>query len=373
MRCPITSENDLKDLFSPLELKNRRTLANRLAVAPMTTSQSNPDGTVSEADMVWFERLASDGYGMVISCAAAISRTSIAFRNQLSLESDSMLPGLARLAGRMKGHGCVTVIQLCHGGARTIPELTGTPACSASSYGDRKRPGHVPPRELSRQHIDEVVEDFADASARAARAGFDGVEIHGANGYLITQFISPTTNQRKDDFGGSLANRARLAREVVRACRRKVPEGFIIGCRLSFEDGGLRTKLDIDENIQVMNWLAEDGIDYAHISAWELLERSSKYPEEVALHHIRRGIDPRLPLIYAGGVGSASDATKAMEEGADIVAIGRAAIGNARVPERMARGEELLRPPYPEEALAKVGVSRAFIAYLKKGHTDIVR
>jgi len=360
-------------LFSPIELRNGSVLPNRLAVAPMTTTQSNADGSVSEADLIWLNRLASDGYGMVITCAAAISKDSIAFPNELSAGSDAMLPGLTKLAARLKHHRGAMVVQLCHGGSRTIPELTGTAACGPSRYRDPRRPVRTPPKELSKPQIAHIIEDFANASARVAKAGFDGVEIHGANGYLITQFVSPTTNLRDDEFGGSLANRARFAREVVRACRNKVPEGFVIGIRLSFESGGMRTKLDIDENIQIMNWLIEDGVDYAHISQWDLAEKSSKYPEKVALEYIHEKADRRVPLICAGGVTSVSDATKLRGFGADIVAVGRAAIGNARIPERFARGEALAPLPFAEEDLAKVGVSLEFISYLKKGHMDVVK
>jgi 2,4-dienoyl-CoA reductase-like NADH-dependent reductase (Old Yellow Enzyme family) len=363
----------MKGLFSPIELKTRHVLVNRLAVAPMTTTQSNPDGTVSDADLVWLERLASDGFGLVISCAAAISRTSIAFPNELSAGSDNMLPGLKRLAARLKNHHSVTVIQLCHGGARTIPELTGEAVWAPSSCITSKRPGSVPPRELSISQIKQIVDDFANASARVARAGFDGVEVHGANGYLITQFISPTTNLRKDEYGGSLTNRARFVRDVVKACRKKVPKDFIIGVRLSFETNGMRTKLDIDENIQIMNWLVEDGIDYAHDSQWDYTAMSSKYPDKVALEYIRQQVDSRVPLICAGKVTSVADAEKAMGYGADLVAIGRAAIGNARIPERFARREPILQPPYPEKDLEKIGVSKAFIGYLKKGHMGVVK
>ncbi len=353
----------MSGLFSRLSL-GPAVVANRLAVAPMTTSQSHPDGTVSEAECAWLESLAADGYGLVITCAAAISRTSIAFRNQLSLGDDSFLAGLTALARRLKPYPTLCVVQLCHGGSRAIVDLTGVEAHSASRYELPGVPGFVPPKELSVRQIEQVVEDFADASARAVQAGFDGVEFHGANGYLFTQFLSTMTNRRHDEYGGSLQNRARFARQVVRACRKRVPADFVVGFRLSFEGGPLETGLDLDENLQVMRWLAEDGITYGHVSHLDLAARSVKYPDAIALERIRAGIDRSLPLVCAGGVMSRAAADRALELGADVVAVGRGTIGNAGLPERFARNEPLTPMPYPAASLKARGISNDFLRYL---------
>lgn len=355
----------MTSIFSSIRLGPEAVLPNRLAVAPMTTSQSHPDGSVSEAEAVWLERLASDGYGMVITCAAAISKSSIAFHNQLSLGDDAFLPGLTALADRLKPYPALSVVQLCHGGSRAIVALTGVPAHSASSYDLPGVPGFVRPNELTVAQIEEIIDDFAEATARAAKAGFGGVELHGANGYLFTQFFSAMTNLRRDGYGGSVEGRARFAREVVRACRKRAPPGFVLGFRMSFEGFGPETGLDLDDNIRTMNWLAEDGIDYGHISHLDLAARSVKYPDRIALPCIRAGVDGRLPLIAAGGVTSKADAERALELGADLVAVGRAAIGNARVPERFAREQSLARTPFQPQSLATVGVSPDFIHYLK--------
>ncbi len=352
----------MSPVFSPFELRGRA-LANRLVIAPMTTTQSHADGSVSEAEAAWLERLADDGYGMVITCAAAISRTSIAFPNQLSFGDDRFVPALAALASRLRRPGSLMVAQLCHGGARAIPELTGQPAHSASSY-ELPIPGFVAPRELTVAQIEEIIEDFAVASERAARAGFDGIELHGANGYLFTQFTSTMTNRRTDAWGGTLERRARFSRETVRAIRARIPRDFIVGYRMSFEGMGLETGLDIDENVQVMRWLAEDGIDYGHVSHLSLAAPSAKHPDRIALTHIREGVGHALPLMCAGGVYRRADAERALELGADLVAIGRAAIGNANVPARLSRDESLTPTPYRRDHLARIGISDDFVRYL---------
>lgn len=351
----------MSSLLSPRKL-GALTLRNALAVAPMTTTQSHADGSVSEAEARWIERLADDGYGLIITCAAAIGPTSIAFPQQLSFGDDAFLPGLTALAQRASRPGTALVAQLCHGGSRALPALTGEPARSASRF-ELPLPGFVPPLELSAAQIEGIVDDFASAAARAARAGFHGVEFHGANGYLFTQFASTATNSRGDAWGGPLPHRARFAREVVRAVRARVPKDFLLGMRWTFEspfDPGL----DLDEGVQVMNWLAEDGIDYGHVSQLDLGTTSTKYPGKPVFALVRAGVERALPLIAAGGVVSANDLERAAGVGADLVAIGRSAIGNARVPERLAAGEALARTPFQREALAELGVSEDFVRYL---------
>ncbi|MBI3520197.1 MAG: NADH:flavin oxidoreductase [Bacteroidetes bacterium] len=355
----------MSKLFSPLPL-NSKIIRNRLAVAPMTTQQSSPDGTVSIEESAWLERLAEDGYGLIISCASAISSTSTAFHNQLSVGNDNMIVGLTQLSKRMKIHNSIHLIQLCHGGSRAIESLTGVKPHSASSYAMPMIADFVPPETLSVKQIEDIISDFANACERVSKAGFDGVELHGANGYLFTQFISKMTNLRNDNYGGDLENRARFAREVVQACRKKVPKDFIIGFRMSFESMGLETGLDIDENIQIINWLAEDGIDYVHTSHMSYAANTSKYPDKIALSYLRSKITSTLPLIGVGGILSSVDAEKAMEYGADIVAIGRAAIGNKQLPKYFKEGKTLPNhTPYSESVLKEIGISDNFIDYLK--------
>lgn len=356
----------MNKVFSPFRINSTYSLKNRLVVAPMTTTQSNPDGSMTEADAAWLERLAKDGYGMVISCAATISPTAVAFPNQLSVGEDRFQNELAQLAQRVNRHDAVTVIQLCHGGSRATPELTGADAAySASSY-ELAIPGFVKPRELSTQQIKQIIADFACACKRVAAAGFAGVELHGANGYLFTQFISKMTNLRQDEYGGGLENRARFAREVVRACRAAVPAGFILGFRILFEGSPFETGLDLDENIQISNWLKEDGIDYIHLSHMDYAATSGKYPDKILLQYLRQNLNPELPLIGVGSIFSVHDAKKALEYGADLVAIGRAAIGNAELPKFFAQGEELpYKTPYSENTLLSAGVGTGFLNYLK--------
>lgn len=354
---------NMNQIFSPLRLNSAVELKNRLAVAPMTTTQSNPDGTISLQEAAWFKRLAEDDYGLIISCASAISQDSIAFENQLNFGSDAGLPSLKELSAKLKKYNSIILIQLCHAGSRAIKAKP----VSASSYLMPQISGFVPPRKLSVQQIETIISDFANACLRVSKAGFDGIEFHGANGYLFTQFISKMTNLRNDNYGGSLENRARFSREVVQACRKVVPENFIIGFRMSFENAGLETGLDIDENIQIVNWLAEDGINYIHTSQIDYDAKSVKYPDKIALQYIKGKINKNLPLIGVGSITSIDSAKKAIEYGADIVAIGRAAIGNKELPKVFSKGAELpYQNPFSEQQLKELGISQNFISYLRK-------
>lgn len=356
----------MNDAFSAITLKKDKNSKNRLAVAPMTTQQSNADGSISREEAAWLTRLSEDGYGLVISCAASVSDTATAFYNQLSLAHDKFIPELKNLTDAMKTNGSLNLIQLCHAGSRAIEKLTGEKPHSASSYSLPMIPNFESPLELTQTQIKQIACDFANACARAEKAGFDGGEIHGANGYLFTQFISTMTNLRTDEYGGSLVNRARFSREVVKACREKVSDNFIIGFRLSFEGMGIETGLDIDENIQIANWLAEDGIDYIHSSQMHYATKTLKYPEITTVEYLRKQITTPLSLMIAGSIVSREDTEKALQLGADLLAIGRAAIGNKNLPTYFQNRQKLLfETPFTEKHLQETGISENFIDYVK--------
>lgn len=355
----------MSKVFSTIRLNKTKNLKNRLAIAPMTTQQSTADGSISKAETQWLTRLSEDGYGLVISCAASISDKATAFYNQLSLAHDKFIPELKILSDTMTKNGCINIIQLCHAGSRAIEKLTGEKPHSASSY-TLPIPDFEPPLELTKNQIKQIIQDFANASERAEKAGFDGVELHGANGYLFTQFISTMTNLRTDEYGGSLENRARFSREVIKACREKVSENFIIGFRMSFEGAGMEIGLDIDENIKIANWLAEDGINYIHSSHLLYNAKTSKYPEVKTVEFLRKNINKGLPLVIAGSIESIEDAEMAMNLGADILAIGRSAIGNKNLPIYFENNEKLpFEMPFTEKHLQEIGISENFIDYIK--------
>lgn len=341
------------DIFAPYEFRRGALARNRLTVAPMTNRQSNPDGTLGQAEYDWLTRRAAGGFGIVMTCAAHVSLSGQGWANELGAFDDAHIPGLARLAAGVKAHGALAIAQINHAGARSPAHVTGLQPVSASDYRV-DFPGFVTPRPLSGDEIGQTVADFAAAARRAAEAGFDGVEIHGANGYLITQFISAASNRRTDGYGGSLANRARLPREVLGAARAAVPDDFLVGIRLSSQGEGFT----VTDTATLAGWLAADGADFLDLSGRTALPA-------VAQQLVSQAAE--TPVIAGNGVWTAAQAGEVLDSGAQFVFLGAAAIGNPDWPIQVGDpGFAPVRKPFPPEHLRDVAVSAAFVRYLRK-------
>jgi len=351
-------------LKRPLTLRCGLTLPNRSALAALTNKQSRPDGLLGEDELAFLARRADGGFGLVTTCAAYVALDGKAWPGELAIDRDACLPGLTRLAGRLHDGGAVAMVQLFHGGARADRTLTGEPPWSASTWTE-DRPGFVPPRAATSDDIARVIRQFADAAARAEAAGFDGVELHGAHGYLLSQFLSRTMNPRTDGWGGDLAGRARLVREVLRACRARCSPRFAIGVRLSLEDFGQARGMDLDDNLQVARWLADDGADFIHVSLWDTTRNTAKYPDRHPLPMVRGVLPPEVAVLAAGKVWTREHAEAVLDQGADVVALGRAAICNPDWPRRVLVGEAIAHPPLSPAALAERAVSPTFVEYLR--------
>jgi 2,4-dienoyl-CoA reductase-like NADH-dependent reductase (Old Yellow Enzyme family) len=256
------------------------------------------------------------------------------------------------------------MVQLFHGGVRADPKLTGEAVWSASTWTEDK-PDFSVPRVATSDDIARVIDAFAAAAARAERAGFDGVELHGAHGYLLSQFLSRTMNPRTDGWGGDLAGRARLVRAVLRACRARTSARFAIGVRLSFEDFGNARGMDLDDNLQVARWLAEDGADFIHASLWDVRRMSAKYPEQHVLPLVRAALPAGVAIFTAGKIWTRDDAEAVLARGADAVALGRSAILNPDWPLDIAAGRAIKHPPITTAELVDRAVSPLFAGYLR--------
>lgn len=351
-----------RDLFSPFSFRNGVRAANRVALAPMTNLQSHPDGSLSDDELRWLELRAEGGFGVIETCAAHVTLDGQAWAGELGIFDDRLLPGLTRLAAALRGRGAVALAQLFHGGARASAELTGTPVWSASEI-----PGDTAsPREATVADIERALESFRAAAVRAHRAGFDGIELHGAHGYLLSQFLSQTMNRRTDTWGGSLEGRARLLREATRAVRAAVPASFVVGVRISPEDFGQAKGLDLDENLTVARWLCDDGIDFLHISLWDAFNNTAKRPEEHAIPLFRRACPEDVPLVVAGKVWTRAEAEALLEKGADVISLGRAGIANPDWPLRAAAPAwEPKRLPLTAAELRERGLSDGFVNYMR--------
>ncbi len=350
-------------LLQPLTLPSGVVLPNRVALAPMTNLQSQPDGLLGEAELNFLARRADGGFGTVMTCAAYVAKDGKAWPGELAIDRDECLPGLTRLAARLAAGGAARMVQLFHGGVRA--EEAGEQPWSASTWTEDTK-GFVAPRVGTTDDIARVIGQFAAAAARAERAGFDGVELHGAHGYLLSQFLSRTLNPRTDGWGGDLAGRARLTREVLRACRDATSSRFAIGVRLSFEDFGNAKGMDLDDNLQVAKWLVEDGADFIHASLWDISRNSAKYPDQHVLPLVRAAVRPEVAVFTAGKIWTLADAEKALELGATVVALGRSGILNPDWPKTVGIGEEPRTPPMSAADLEARAVSPAFVEYLRR-------
>jgi len=240
-------------------------LRNRIVMPSMESRLSRPDGSVTKTMIDYYVERARGGVGAIIVENTFVddkeSRSSL---SSSGLHNDHMIAGKSDLAEAIKAHGAVALIQISHGGRQCHPGATGRQPVAPSAIPCKVT--GVMPRELTLAEIEEIQNAFAEAAGRAKQAGFDGVEVHGAHGYLICGFLSPYTNQRTDNYGGRLENRALFALEVISKVREKVGDDVIIGYRMSADEyvpGGLT----LEETSRFARMLEEAGVNYVHVSA----------------------------------------------------------------------------------------------------------
>ncbi|MFH0226199.1 NADH-dependent flavin oxidoreductase [Vibrio furnissii] len=328
----------MKDpLFQPFTFKNGVTLRNRVVMAPMTTWSSNADETISDEELRYY-RARAQGVGLLLTGCSHVQPSGIGFTDEFAAYDDRFIPSLTKLADAAKSGGAVAVLQLFHAGNKAVPDLIPNgELVSASAMAAPKGPfndGKLASRELTEAEIFELIHDFGQATRRAIEAGFDGIELHGAHGFLIQNFLSPLFNQRQDQWGGSLENRMRFPLEVVREVRRVIDEHasrpFLLGYRISPEEPG-EGALRIDDTLALAETLAQAGnIDYLHTSLYNILTGQSQDDtsgKTTAQRFIERVAD-RLPLMAAGEVRTPNQARHVLETGMPLVVVGRSLVMN---------------------------------------------
>ena len=343
-RIDRTMTQNRNVLFSPLPLTDAVTLRNRVVMAPMTTWSGNPDGTVSDDEIAWYARRVK-GAGMVLTGCAHVRAEGVGFTDEFAAFDDRFLPSLTRLATVAKSGGAAAVLQIFHAGNKAPPALTpGGEVVSASAVPTDAAPFAPPvtPRALSHAEILEVIAAFGHATRRAVAAGFDGVELHGAHGFLIQNFLSPRFNRRADAWGGSLENRMRFARAIVAEVKRVAAAAgrpFLIGYRVSPEEpgaGGLR----VADALALTDRLIGDGVDYVHVSLDDALAATpldGAGGETIAALFVERAAG-RVPVIAAGKIRTPDQAERALATGLSLVAIGQGLVMNPDWVERARDG-----------------------------------
>ena len=337
-------------------------MRNRLWLAPMTNLQSHADGALSDDELHWLQMRADGGFAVIETCAAHVALDGQGWPGELGIYDDKLLPGLRRLATMFATREVLGLVQLYHGGLRAPEAVTGQLPWTATAVND----GALVARAATESDLIRALQAFRDAAVRAHSAGFGGVELHGAHGYLLGQFLSATLNTRDDAWGGDLVGRARFVREAMRAVRSAVPASFVVGIRLSPEDFGNARGIDLDEAIQVARWMADDGADFIHVSLWDSKRNTRKRPDEHAIPLFRAALPSDVTLVAAGSIWTRDDAQSLIDKGATAVAVGRAAIANPQWASQLKDPDwQPRRPPMTIAELVERGLSPTFANYMR--------
>lgn len=335
------------NLFETFTFKNGVTLKNRVVMAPMTTWSSNDDYTVSDEELTYYQKRVN-GVGLVITGCTHVQPNGIGFTNEFAAYDDKFIPSLRKLAGAAKSGGAPAILQIFHGGNKALPALTPNGEVVSSSALETEASDFAPsvlPRELSHDEILEVIHAFGETTRRAIEAGFDGVEIHGAHGFLLQNFFSPFFNRREDEWGGSLENRLRfplaVVQEIKNVIKKHATKPFILGYRISPDEhqtGGLRMK----DTYELINRLIEANVDYVHASLANALSSKpvDSKDDKTYLELIAEHVDNRVPVIAAGSMVTADDVKTALDKGLSLAAIGHTLIMNPDWVEKVQNGKE---------------------------------
>ncbi|MGX7112007.1 NADH-dependent flavin oxidoreductase [Gemella cuniculi] len=320
----------VKKIFDELKLKSGVTLKNRIFMAPMTTQSAFYDGGITEEIINYYKHRSGEAGAIVVE-SCFVEKDGRGFPGAIGIDNDDKIFGLTKLASAIKETGSKAFAQLYHAGRMAWPEYNGGAEPIAPSPVPALRPNAPVPREMSEEQILNMIQLFADGAKRAIKAGFDGVEIHGANTFLVQQFFSPHSNRREDKWGGNRENRSRFAIEIVKAIKEVVKESgkenFVIGYRFSPEEleiPGIR----FEDTMYLLNQLAEYDLDYVHFSMG-IYTRSSIVdtddPEELITQFLARRSSrlAEIPVVGVGGILQKEDAEEALKLGYDILAVGK--------------------------------------------------
>ena len=325
-------------VWSPFRFNSGREMANRFAIAPLTTDSSHEDGTATENELEFVRRRARSGFGATISSAAYVEQDGRSWQG-IGAAHDGHLSSLQRLAEAMRAAGGLAILQIYDGGRIAKPELTGEQCLRAPSAVASLRPGAKTPRAMTGYEVENLIASFRGAASLARKAGFDGVEIHGANHYAVHQFFSPRANHRVDHWGGTLSKRMNFPLAVAQAVRDALGPKLIAGFRVTpFEaepDG-----YTLEDAKLLCNELARLNLDYISVSLDDYRKsrpvaetrvydgpvEKSYTPAESPITEFARVIAGRCAVMASGGIKTCIDAEGAIKMGADLVAVGRAVV-----------------------------------------------
>lgn len=316
-------------LFTSFRLPSGVQLKNRIMMAPMTLTASGVNGEVTDEELVYY-RARSNGVAAVITSGSLVSQNGKLAENGFSIDNDALIPGLKKLSAVIKENGARAIVQIYHGGRKGKPHLVpgGHVLCPSPIAGEWE--GAVVPREMTELEIEKAIDEFAQATRRAIEAGFNGVEIHGANGFLVQSFFSPHSNRRTDKWGGK---RMTFPLEVIKRVKETVAKHattpFAIGYRFAPEENE-NPGITMSDTLHFVDVLAEQNLDYIHVSVDRFWAgpRNDRNITKSRIVMIQERVGNRIPVIGVGGLLTPVDVVKALETGVPLVALGHALIMN---------------------------------------------
>ncbi|MHD0398248.1 NADH-dependent flavin oxidoreductase [Staphylococcus simulans] len=328
-------------LFEPYTLPNGVEIRNRFVLAPLTHVSSHDDGTISE-DELKHMALRSKDVGISVSAASNVTDIGQGFPGQPSVAHDSDIEGLKKLAEVMKKNGAKALVQIHHAGAQSLPNLTpngdvvAPSPISLKSFGEQE--AHDA-REITPEEIEHTIKAFGEATRRVIEAGFDGVEIHGANHYLIHQFVSRHYNRRQDEWQDPYKYPLAVVDEVVKTVQQYGDKDFIIGYRFSPEDPEAEG-IKMEQTKTLLGYLSEKPLDYLHASLMDIHSktREGTYEGKTRIQLIHEWIGGKIPLVGIGSIFNADEALDALNTGVEFVALGREILLDAHFIEKIKEG-----------------------------------
>lgn len=325
-------------------LNNGVKLKNSVVMAPMTTWSSNDDYTVSDEELCYY-KYRNKGAGMIITGCTHIQENGIGFTNEFAAYNDTFIPGLKKLATVIKENGAKAILQINHAGNKALPNLINGEVMSSSSV-ETVSTDFAPaltPKELSEKEIEVIIRDFGETTRRAIEAGFDGVEIHGAHGFLLQNFVSPFFNKRKDQWGGTLEKRLNfpiaVVTEIKRVINQYAQKEFILGYRIS-PDEPMEEALRIKDTFSLIDKLIELNVSYIHASLPDALQSKAvdATNDKTYLDELSQYINKRVLFVAAGTIQTPEQAELVIENGA-LPAIGHAFITDPLWMQKAGNGE----------------------------------
>lgn len=364
----MATANPFTHLLAPGRLGSLQT-RNRIVMAPMGSNLAEPTGHVGERMARYYEERAKGGVGLIIMGVGAIAYPAgTCVPNQVAISDDTFLPGLQRLTDRVHAHGATIAIQLQHAGKVATQDIAAgrplwVPSALPPKAGDilndltpEEIQGVLGPltqsgaklafHEMTQAEVGTLVELFAGAADRARRAGFDGVEIHAAHGYLLSSFLSPATNHRQDAYGGSLENRARLLVEVIQAVRGRVGPEYPVWCRLDAKEFRTENGITLEDAQRTAEMAEAAGVDAIHVSAYGDATSGIAFTEAPLVHEpcgyatLAAGIKQRVrvPVIAVGRIEPAEAEEMVRAGRADFIAMARKLLADPELPNKLAAG-----------------------------------